>query len=184
MLTLPFPERILTSRDLRTSWATLVKELQLGRAFIIQHNAHPLAQLLPLVVAPSVLPVPDPLTLPMLTQLALAVGTKYLASMAGMTESSFMALGSQRQLPSEVLRRLEVLEALMDRLTGCLDASQIGPWFHFKRKELRGRTVIQQLVFPWNPGDASIQLVQHLALNESLTRVPLTIRPSISGRGR
>ena len=182
--TLPSPERILTFRDLRTSWSTLVKELQLGRAFVIHHNAHPLAQLLPLMGPPLELSVPDPLTLPLIAQLSLAVGTTYLAAMAGLTESAFITLSRQRQLPDHVLKRLEALEALMDGLTGCLHATQIGPWFHFRRKELRGRTVVQQLTFPWNPGDTSIRQIQHLALDESLTRVPLTPRPATSGRGR
>ena len=178
------PERVLTYRDLRLSWNVLVKELQLGHSFLVHHGDLPLARLLPVVIPTSAPTPPDPIGLPLLVQLSLTVGMSDLAAMAGLTEPSFVALSRQRQLPTSVLKRLETLNTLMGRLTTYLHATEIGRWFRLRRAELKGRSVLTHLTFPWEQGSASVQLVERLALNESLTRVSLPPPPGSAGRGR
>lgn len=175
------PERLLTSRDLRFSWRILVKELQLGHSFVLQHGGLPLARLLPLLSSLPIAPPSDPLGAPLIAELSLTVGTADLAAMAGLTEASFTELGQQRQLPPAVVARLKVLEGMMAQLTTCLASTQISQWFHLPRKELRGRSVISHLAFPWNEGEPSVRLVHQLVLTEVLIRVPLLARPG-SGR--
>ncbi|ULH13970.1 hypothetical protein MF271_01165 (plasmid) [Deinococcus sp. KNUC1210] len=107
---------------------------------------------------------------PRLERLETLLGQTDLARVLGLTLTTYAICRPSIQFSESTLSRLEVLASVIDDLETSLPVSRVRAWFRRANRELKGASVLCTLALPWNPGDATITLVERLARRERVSR--------------
>ena len=168
-----------SSRQLTLLWTDLPRQarevlsgLTAGRNYLLTHEGQELARLVPIqrpVIQQTAFSPYDPQALHKLEAL---LGETHTSGVLGLSSSTFTRFRSDGILPQAAQDRLGLLSQLVDHLFQVSSRQRVRGWLYRSRGQLHNRSVVLTLCFPWEPGDATILLVQSL-VEEDLRRLSL-----------